>query len=77
MSSPEVYDVAGRQILIQVLERTALDDEALDATREERRSQVLDQKQNQIIDRWLTDYRRQLEEAGRLRVNAELALGTS
>ena len=77
VSSPEVYDVAGRQILIQVLERTALDDEALDATREERRSQVLDQKQNQIIDRWLTDYRRQLEEAGRLRVNAELALGTS
>ncbi len=76
-SSPEIYDVAGRQILIQVLERTALDDEALDAIREERRPQVLDQKQNQIIDRWLTDYRRQLEEAGRLRINAELALGTS
>ena len=77
VSSPEIYDVAGRQILIQVLERTALDDEALDAIREERRPQVLDQKQNQIIDRWLTDYRRQLEEAGRLRINAELALGTS
>ena len=76
-SSPEVYDVAGRQVLIQVLERTSLDAETLDVTREERRSQVLAQKQNQIVDRWLTDYRRQLEEAGRLRINAELALGTS
>ena len=76
-SSPKIFDVAGQRVLLQVLERNAPDAATIAALREERREQFVAQKQNAAIDRWLTDYRRQLEESGRLRVNAELALGSS
>ena len=76
-SSSEIFEVAGQKILIQVLERTRADEETVLAQRETLRDQILSQKQNQIVDSWLTDFRRQLEESGRLRINAELALGSS
>ena len=76
-SRPEVYDVAGRYVLIQVLERSEPDAETLAEARESRREQALIQKQNEVIDQWLGDYRKQLESSGRLRINAELALGQS
>lgn len=76
-SSAEIFDVEGRQILLQVLERSDADDEAVASQRIELRDQILAQKQNQMIESWLTDYRRQLEASGRLLINAELALGRS
>jgi len=76
-SSPMIFEIAGSHVLFQVLDRTAPDDATVAAQREERREQFVSQKQNAAIDRWLTDYRRQLEESGRLLVNAELALGSS
>lgn len=76
-SAPEVFDVGDRRVLIQVLEHDFIDEATLAGLRDERREALLQQKRNELLDAWLTSYRRQLETAGRLRVNAELALGTS
>jgi len=76
-SSPEIFDVGGRRVLIQVLERNLADEETVAATRAERRRQVLVDKQNRTIEGWLAEYRRDLERSGRLLINAELALGSS
>jgi peptidyl-prolyl cis-trans isomerase D len=76
-SSPEVYDVDDRRVLIELLGRTVPDAAALAEAREAGRDQILAQKQNEVVERWLSDYRRQLEASGRLRINAELALGRS
>jgi peptidyl-prolyl cis-trans isomerase D len=75
-SSSEIYDVGGRKVLIQVLERTEPSPEEIETARSSRREQLLLQKQNQVISAWLADFRLRLEESGRLRVNAELALGS-
>lgn len=75
-TSPVVYDVEGRRVLVQVLERTTPDDAQIASERANRRDQILVEKQNQIISAWLDDYRTRLENEGRLRVNAELALGS-
>jgi peptidyl-prolyl cis-trans isomerase D len=75
-SSPEVFDVAGRKILVQALERTTVDEGTVAARRADRREAVLAQKQNAILESWIADYRRQLEQEGRLKINAELALGS-
>ncbi len=74
-SSPEVFEIGGRQVLVQVLDRTAPSAEQLAANRAARRQQVLTEKQNQIVGAWIDDYRTRLEQSGRLRINAELALG--
>ena len=76
-SSARVFDVAGLKVLIQVLEKTETDPETLASLREERRDQIRAQKQNAVVERWLSDYRRQLEASGRLRINASLVLGES
>ncbi len=75
-TSSEVFDLGGRRALLQVIERNAPDADTIASERTERRPQVLTQKQNERIDTWLTDYRRELERSGRLLVNAELALGS-
>lgn len=75
-SSPEIFDVAGRKILVQVIERTTPDADTISARRDENRDTALAQKQNAVVEAWLSDYRRQLEESGRLKVNAALALGS-
>ncbi len=75
-SSPEIFDVAGRKVLVQVLERTVPDEDTIAAQRDTNRDAALVQKQNAVVEAWLADYRRQLEESGRLKVNAALALGT-
>jgi peptidyl-prolyl cis-trans isomerase D len=75
-SSPEVYDLEGRRVLIQVVERTEPSVQEIETARAGRREQLLIDKQNRVISAWLDDFRRRLEESGRLRVNAELALGS-
>lgn len=75
-SSPEIFDVAGRKVLVQVLERTVPDEDTIAAQRDTNRDAALVQKQNAVVEAWLADYRRQLEESGRLKVNAALALGS-
>ena len=75
-SSPEVYDVGNQRVLIQVLEKIQPSAEKIATARIERRAQLLADKQNRVISAWLADYRRRLEDSGRLRINAELALGS-
>jgi peptidyl-prolyl cis-trans isomerase D len=75
-SSSEIFELPDRRIMIQVLERNSPSAEQVISERLARRDKVLLEKQNQIIQGWLDDYRSQLETSGRLRINAELALGT-
>jgi peptidyl-prolyl cis-trans isomerase D len=76
-SSAEVYDVAGQRVLIQVVERTEPSADDIALARIEQRERLRVDKQNRTISAWLDDYRRRLEKSGRLRINAELALGNS
>lgn len=73
-SSPEVFDLGDKKVLIQVLDRTRLAEERLIAERDARREQARTQKQNETIRAWIDDYRTRLERSGRLLTNAELAL---
>lgn len=74
--SARVYDVNGQRVLFEVLEKNGPDAAALETQRSSSRAQVLNEKQNRIVSAWLDDYRKQLEADGRLRINAELALGS-
>jgi peptidyl-prolyl cis-trans isomerase D len=76
-SSPGVFEIQGRRVMIEVVGHDIAEPDAVAFQRADRREQVLIRKQNQAISTWLGDYRRQLESTGRLRVNAELALGSS
>lgn len=75
-SSPTIFDVEGQRVLVQVLERTAPSAESISADRAARRNRAEAQKQNLVLQSWLDDYRKQLEDSGRLKINAELALGS-
>ena len=75
-SSSTIFDLPGRRVLIQVLERTGPDATQLANERASRRQSLETEKQNQVIQSWLNGYRSELEKSGRLRINAELALGT-
>ncbi len=75
-SSPEIYAAGGQRVLIQVLERNGPSPAEIEIGRSSRRNQLLIEKQNRIVSAWVDDYRTQLEDSGRLRVNAELALGS-
>lgn len=73
--SARVYDVDGQRVLFEVVQKSGPSLEELALERETRRTQILTEKQNRIVSAWLDDYRKQLEADGRLRVNAEFALG--
>lgn len=75
-SSPTIFDVEGQRVLVQVLERTSPSSESVNADRAARRDRAEAQKQNLVLQSWLDDYRKQLEDSGRLTINAELALGS-
>ena len=75
-SSTEVFDIGPRRVLIQVLERTEPSEATLVSERAARRGAALAEKQGRILQAWVDDRRRKLEDSGRLLVNAELALGT-
>ena len=75
-SSARPFEVGPQRVFIQVLERHEPDRATLVAARSARREQALAEKQNRILQTWINDYRLELEAAGRLRVNAEMALGS-
>jgi peptidyl-prolyl cis-trans isomerase D len=75
-SSPEIFELPGRRVLVQVLERTSPDATILEAERGTRRERATVEKQNRVLQTWINDYRSQLETSGRLLVNSELALGS-
>lgn len=75
-SSPEVFDLPDRLVLISVVERRSPSEEEVIAANDARRDQAEAEKQNRVLENWISDYRTRLEASGRLRVNAEYALGT-
>jgi peptidyl-prolyl cis-trans isomerase D len=75
-SSPRPFEVGSRIVLIQVIEHDEPDRETIVAARSTRREQALAEKQNRLLQTWINDYRLALEASGRLRVNAEVALGS-
>lgn len=75
-SSPEVFELPDRRVLIQVLEHKQPDAETIASERLARRDRARIAKQNRVLQSWINDYRRQLEAAGRLKVNVELALAS-
>lgn len=75
-SIPEIFELPGRRVLIQVLERVDPSPETIDSERDGRRQRALAEKQNRILQTWIDDYRSQLEASGRLVVNAELVIGS-
>jgi len=75
-SSARIFERPGQLVLIQVVEHSVPTEEEVAAQRAERRQQLEAEKQNRAVEAWLNDYRTRLEQSGRLRVNAELVLGT-
>lgn len=75
-SSPEIFDLADKRVLIQVLDRTPLSEERLASERAGRRDQALLEKQNAVVQAWINDYRTRLINSGRLLINPELAIGS-
>jgi peptidyl-prolyl cis-trans isomerase D len=75
-SSPEIYAVGGQRVLIQVLEREGPSPAEIEIQRSSQRDRLLIEKQDRVVSAWVDDYRAQLEDSGRLRVNPELALGS-
>lgn len=75
-SSPEVFDLADKRVMIQVIDRTPLAEERLATERATRRDQALAEKQNAVVQAWIEDYRTRLINSGRLLINTDLAIGS-
>jgi peptidyl-prolyl cis-trans isomerase D len=75
-SSNEIFELPGRHVLLQVLERVTPGTEEIASERSGRRERALVEKQNRVVQTWINDYRIQLEASGRLTINPELALGS-
>jgi peptidyl-prolyl cis-trans isomerase D len=76
-SSPRIFTVGPKLVLVQLLERPAPDESTLTEAILALEDQLLDQKRNQLIQDWVDARREQLEASGRLQVNTELVISTS
>ncbi len=68
-SSDRVFEVDGSMALIQVMERFAPDEEAVEATVDQERSALVSQKQQAYLGTWIDQARAKLTEDGDLIVN--------
>jgi peptidyl-prolyl cis-trans isomerase D len=73
-SSAEIFEVANRLVLIQLLERTMPDADALEATIDQLRNNLLQAKRSRMIQDWIDTRREELETSGQLLVNAGLVI---
>ena len=71
-SSPQIFEVGDKLVLIQVLERGEPSEEEIAAAAAEQRNQLLEQKRRSLSDTWLADRRSALAAEGALNVNLEL-----
>jgi len=76
-SSPRIFTVGTKLVLIQLLERPTPDESAVADALLALESELLGRKRNQLIQDWIDSRREQLRESGRLMVNAELVVTTS
>ena len=73
-SSPEVFEVDQKLVLVQVLERKDADADSIERLLEDRRAQMLEAKRNDRTTAWLEARRGRLMDSGELVVNLQ-ALG--
>lgn len=75
-SSPEVFEVADKLALVQVLEHKAPGDEEIEAMVDEKREQLLAAKRGARTDTWINVRREQLVKTGELVVNMAAIQGS-
>jgi len=73
-SSPRVFEVGPRKVLVQVLERQEPAPEELAEAAEERREQLESRERNALVQEWVDDRRDALVEQGRLQIYADRVL---
>jgi hypothetical protein len=75
-SSSTVFDVGTQKVLIQLLERQEPDPSTLDAAVASAKQSLNAQRQNQILEAWISDRRAEFESQGRLQINAAVVVGS-
>jgi len=75
-SSPRVFELGGRFVLMQVLERTSVDEVELERQLSGARDALLAQARNRIVQLWVDAQQQRLEADQKLRVNAALVMGS-
>jgi len=70
-SSPRIFTVGSKLVLIQLLEHARPDEDAIADAVLAAEQQLLDEKRNRLIQDWVDVRRQQLRDSGRLKVNAE------
>jgi peptidyl-prolyl cis-trans isomerase D len=68
-SSPRIFEVQGKQILIQLLERRGPEEEAMELAIANERERLLSARRNEILEQWINNRRRVLSAEGQLYVN--------
>ena len=74
-SSPRVFELGDRLVLMQVLERTSADEAALEAQLGSAREALLAQARNRIVQLWVDAQQQRLEAEQKLRTTAALVRG--
>ncbi len=71
-SSDRVFEVGGAQVLIQLMDRFAPDEAAVEAAVDQERSLITSQKQQAYLSSWINQARSELAESGNLIINTEV-----
>lgn len=75
-SSPRIFEVGSRLVLIQLLERQQPDEAALAAALEGERERLAASKRNAFVQSWIEERRRDLTESGTLRIDNSIVEGS-
>lgn len=76
-SAPQIFDVMGNLVLIQLLEREEPDAEMVAAASDVAKNQLQQARQNESLQRWVDVIRTDLENKGQLQVNTAAVLSAS
>ncbi len=75
-TSPDIFTVGGRLVLIQLLEREAPEPEVLSAAIEGEREQLASAKRNAFVQNWIESRRSELLASGALRIDNTVVEGS-
>ena len=75
-SSPRIFELGNRLIVIQSVARNTPSDVDVEAQIASMREGILSQKRNSAVQAWVDAEQRRLDAEGKLRVNAALVIGS-
>lgn len=75
-SSPHIFELGDRLVMLQSIDKTSPDEIDLEAQIAGTRTEIVSQKRNQVVRAWIDTVQRRLEADGRLRINASLVIGS-